>query len=136
MRAQQRIDVYLLYRALVGPQLTLRAYAARELGRQGSSESLPFLIDALTDESQHVGSSYPDPGMATTRYWANESLKKLTGEDFGFIWNAPRASRAEAVVKWRAWFASVDLAMPRQSPVSESYESWGRQKEFFSRGGF
>ena len=95
-----------MHQALNGPQTTLRAYAARALGKQGNETSIPYLIDALSDDSFHVGANYIDPGMATTRYWANESLKKLTEEDFGFIWNEPREKRIQAIVRWQNWYFS------------------------------
>lgn len=101
---KETIPAVLLYRALVGPQTTLRAYAATELGEQGSRTSVAYLIDALADESVHVGANYREPGMAATRYRANESLKKITGEDFGFVWNGPPQDRQGAIARWRAWY--------------------------------
>jgi hypothetical protein len=98
----EKIEINLLHQALNGPQTALRADAARILGEQGNETSIPYLIDALSDESMHVGAKYPEAGMVTTRYWANESLKKLTKEDFGFIWNDPE--RIHAIIKWRKWY--------------------------------
>lgn len=100
----ERIPLPILYQALIGPQLTLRAYAARELGKYGDGTSVPYLIDALSDESMHVGAGYIKPGMNTTRYWANESLKTLTGEDFGFVWDDFIPKRNEAISQWRDWY--------------------------------
>lgn len=98
------IDLKLIYQSLIGPQTTLRAYAARYLGAHGNNTSIPYLIDALSDESMHVGAKYIKAGMATTRYWANDSLEKLTGNDFGFIWNDPRNKRDEAIKRWQQWW--------------------------------
>jgi ankyrin repeat protein len=98
------IDLKLIYQSLIGPQTALRAYAARYLGTHGNGTSIPYLIDALADESMHVGAEYPEAGMATTRYWANDSLKKLTGKDFGFIWNDPKNKRDEAIKRWQQWW--------------------------------
>lgn len=100
----EQIDLAKLYQALKGPQTTLRAYAARELGNYGDNSSVPYLIDALSDESMHVGANYIEPGMATTRYWANDSLKKFTGQDFGFVRNDPIEKREEAIIRWQRWF--------------------------------
>ena len=100
----EKIDLPKLYQALNGPQTTLRAYAARELGKYGDMTSVPYLIDALSDESFHVGALYLKAGMETTRYWANESLKSLTGEDFGFVWNDPVEKRNAAIARWREWY--------------------------------
>lgn len=100
----KKIEINLLHQALNGPQTALRADAARILGDEGNETSIPYLIDALSDNSVHVGADYIEPGMATTRYWANESLKKLTGEDFGFIWNDSEDKRVEAIKRWREWY--------------------------------
>ena len=104
MENKEKIPVKTLHQALKASQLTLRAYAARELGNQGNETSIPYLIDALSDDSSHVGAKYIKAGMETTRYWANESLKKLTGEDFGFIWDDPKEKRIRAIFRWQEWY--------------------------------
>ncbi|MCA9395222.1 MAG: HEAT repeat domain-containing protein [Candidatus Omnitrophica bacterium] len=104
IETKEEIPLLLLYQALVGPQTTLRAYAATALGEHGNRTSIAYLIDALADDSVHVGANYREAGMATTRYRANESLKKLTGKDFGFVWNDPAEQRQEAIARWREWY--------------------------------
>jgi hypothetical protein len=103
----EKIELALVYQALIGPQTALRADAARYLGIQGDETSILHLIDALADDSMHVGASYPKAGMATTRYWANESLMKVTGEDFGFVWNDPIGEREKAIGRWRVWYSKI-----------------------------
>jgi hypothetical protein len=93
-----------LYCALVANQGYLRAKAAQQLGEVGDATSIPYLIDALNDDVQHVGAKYPDGGMNRTCYWANESLKKITRQDFGFHWNDSKAERESASKRWRDWF--------------------------------
>jgi hypothetical protein len=100
----EKIEFELLCQALLGPQMTLRAYAATLLGESGDKHAIPFLIDALSDESGHVGANYPDPGDATTRHRANKALKKLTGQDFGFVWNDPEETRQASIDKWIEWY--------------------------------
>lgn len=90
-----------LHRALISCQ---SLYAAKALGETGDKTSLPYLIDALSDESFVIGATWAEPGMETTRYWANESLKKLTNRDFGYKWDDLFAERHEAVKKWAAWY--------------------------------
>lgn len=101
---REQIPLRSLLQALKSSQLTLRAYAARELGTYNNETSIPYLIDSLCDDSFHVGINYMYPGMATTRYWANDSLKNLTGEDFGFSWSDAINKRMNAVSRWREWY--------------------------------
>ena len=105
IQKDEKIDLNLIYQALIGSQTALRADAARYLGTHGDETSVSHLIDALGDDSFHVGGDYIKPGMETTRYWANDSLKKLTGQDFGFVWNDPKKKREAAISRWRAWYS-------------------------------
>lgn len=104
IEGDEEIDLSLVYQALFGPQTYLRACAARYLGTHGDETSIPFLIKALEDDSSHVGIQYRDAGMLTTRYWANDSLRKLTGRDDGFKWDDPEEKRDEAISRWRTWY--------------------------------
>ena len=103
----EKIALPLVYQALIGPQTALRADAARYLGAHGDETSIAHLITALGDDSMHVGDDYVKPGMETTRYWANDSLKKLTGQDFGFVWNDPKKKREAAILRWRTWYSKA-----------------------------
>ena len=98
-----KVEGRVLVQALNGPQLTLRALAATALGNHGP-EAIPYLIDALSDQSVHEGADYLDPGMATTRHRANEALKKLTKKDFNFSWNDPDSEREQAIGRWIQWY--------------------------------
>ena len=106
-RTKQKLPVKLLCRGLAAGQMTVRARSAMLLGDQGHRSSVPYLIDTLSDQSRHDGANYPEAGMATTRYWANESLKKLTQQDFGFAWNDPEEDRNKAIARWRTWYLSI-----------------------------
>ncbi len=96
-------DSSVVHQALLSGHLTLRAYAATYLGKHGTAQSVPYLIDALSDESAHVGGNYSDGGMATTRHRAKQALAQLTGEDFRFQWASPLEDRNLAVAKWKDW---------------------------------
>lgn len=111
----KKVDRDTLHRALISDQKSLRADAARLLGEVGDATSVPHLIDALSDQSHHVGADYSNPGMATTRYWANASLKKLTKQDFGFVWDAPEVERQAAIKRWQVWY----------HPIWDGSEEWG-----------
>ena len=102
-----------VHKALTGDQLTLRAYAATYMGKYGTAESAALLIDALSDESVHVGANYKDAGMATTRHRAKLGLKELTGEDFGFKWDAPSEERQAAIDKWKDWLSERSIILEK-----------------------
>lgn len=93
-----------LHQGLFAAQTTIRAFSAKLLADNGDAESIPYLIDALSDQSAHVGAEYPKPGMHTTRYWAGHALMKLTKKDFGFIWNDSEKRREKAIARWRSWY--------------------------------
>ena len=116
-----------VHRALTGNQLTYRAYAATYMGKHGTYESAPLLIDALSDESAHVGANYVDAGMATTRHRAALALKELTGEDFGFVWDDPIEKREEAIEKAGKWLAERDLVIEkiRTYLKDNNLDEWG-----------
>jgi len=101
---REKVQFDILCQALIAPQTTLRAYAASLLCESGHKRAIPFLIDALSDESVHVGADYLDPGDATTRHRANKALMKLTGQDCGFVWSDPKETRQAAIQKWIAWY--------------------------------
>jgi hypothetical protein len=86
----------------------------------GDDSSIPFLIDALSDMSMHDGALYSKPGMETTRFWANESLKQLTNNDFGFVWNAPEKKRQKAINRWQQWYSQTIGATNVATPDANS----------------
>jgi len=102
-----------VHQALVSDHLTLRAYAATYLGKYGTVDSVAYLIDALSDESGHVGANYLDPAMATTRHRAKLALTELTGEDFGYEWNAPLPKRGLAIEQWIMWFNERNVVIDK-----------------------
>ena len=103
---RERIETDTLLRALISDQTTLRARAAHLLGATGDAAVVPALIGALFDESSHVGAKYHEADMHTTRWWANDSLKTLTKQDFDFRWDAPEAERETAINRWNQWLAA------------------------------
>ena len=70
------------------------------MASHGDLSDVPYLVDALSDESQHVGASYPYAGMSTTRYWANVALICITKQDLGYRWDDPIESRKAAIRRW------------------------------------
>jgi hypothetical protein len=103
---QKKTDPYEAIAALKVGQLTLRAYAARYMGGSGDKNFIPYLIEALSDDSIHVGAKYQDAGMASTRYNAYLSLKKLSGKAFPYSWKADHKTRVAQQKVWEEWFFS------------------------------
>ena len=97
----------MIRRGLVGSQMTFRAYSAQWLIEHGTIEDVPFLIDALSDESGHVGANYPLAGMATTRYWANIALIVICKTSYDFQWDASKEKRKYSISLWVQHWESI-----------------------------
>lgn len=111
-RIGEKVPIKLLHQGLFAGQTTVRAYSASLLGDHGNRSSVPYLIDALSDQTMHVGAEYVKAGMSTTRYRAQESLKKLTKKDFGFVWDDPEEKRNQSIQRWREWYRNNTKAKP------------------------
>jgi hypothetical protein len=101
------VDKSIIRRGLNSDHWTLRADCARYLASHGELSDVPYLIDALADESQHAGADYPYAGMATTRYWANVALVCITKLDLGYRWDDPVAKRDQAIERWGNYWQST-----------------------------
>ncbi len=86
----------------------IRAMAATYLGRYGTYESVPLLINALSDESSYIDMNSKNRGLGTTRHRAYLALKELTGEDFGFQWDSPIEERNVVIKKYKTWLKERD----------------------------
>lgn len=102
-----KIDKSIIRRGLISDQMALRADCARYLAFHGDLSDVPYLLDALSDESMHVGANHPYAGMATTRYWANVALISITKNDLGYRWDDPVERRREAIHRWAAYREST-----------------------------
>jgi hypothetical protein len=80
------------FRAMFHPAPVVRAGAVSLYDDQPDAVAIPAWIGRLDDK---------DP---VVRMAANESLKKRTGQDFGYVAWAEQPDRAPAVVKWKAWW--------------------------------
>ena len=63
--------------------------------------AVPALIDRLND---------PD---SVVRLSTNETLKRRTGQDFGFVAWSEAPERAQAVARWQAWWQAQPGAASR-----------------------
>ena len=68
-----------------------RIHAIVEAGEQGRQEAVPLLVDRLEDEDEAV------------RFFAIQSLERITGESRGYRYYDPPGLRARAVRRWRSW---------------------------------
>lgn len=103
----EAVDKSIIRRGLISGQTALRADCARYLAWHGDLSDLPYLIDALSDESVHVGARHLYVGMMTTRYWANVALISITKQDLGFRWDDQIERRKEAITRWKNHWSSV-----------------------------
>jgi len=72
-----------------------RLRACKKLGEFGATEAIPDLIHALDDENSLI------------RKAANQSLIKITGQDFGYNPSAQRSVRLWAIEKWEDWYDDI-----------------------------
>lgn len=96
------------------PAAINRARAVAFGNSQSDAVAIPVLIDRLTDD---------DP---VVRLASHESLKKRTGQDFGYLPYAEGDELANSVGRWRQWWSasqngrmfagSQPMASPQASP--------------------
>lgn len=83
----------LLFRALSNPSIKVRRKAIEVLKKRNEMIAVYKLISALND---------PSPDVRSDANWA---LINITGENFDFNADDPPKKRAEAVKRWKAWWA-------------------------------
>jgi hypothetical protein len=76
------------------PNPEIRRAAALVCGMKADRTHVPRLIELLTDREQSVGTA------------ARETLKVLSGEDFGPMPGAGLADRRKSVAEWKYWWKS------------------------------
>jgi len=79
-----------LYTRLQSEDHQVRIQAVVEAGRTGDRGAVPYLVELLGD-------------APAVRLFAIESLRRITGRDFGYRSYADEASRREAIGRWRRW---------------------------------
>ena len=94
-----------LYRDFQAEDPAVRMEAVKTAARLQDRQSLPYLVDRLTDSEAEV------------RFAAIMALKEMTGEDRGYRYYEPAAQRAEAVGRWRQWLASRPADGPATQPA-------------------
>ena len=92
------------FREMSNPAPVVRAGAVGLGDDQPEYVAVPAWITRLADK---------DP---VVRMASNESLKKRTGQDFGFVAWAEPDERAVAVARWKAWWKERSRGAPTASP--------------------
>jgi len=102
------------------PAAINRARAVAFGFQHSDAAAIPALIDRLTDD---------DP---VVRLASHESLKKRTGQDFGYLPYAEGDELAASVSRWRQWWSSASsgrmvagsrpLPSPQASPQAAPYQ--------------
>lgn len=87
---EDRISPLVLH-ALGDPDAAVRRMAVFACGILKIKQAVSSLISLLNDAEREVQQA------------ANESLKKITAEDFGFNPNGAQNSKKEAIAAWRVW---------------------------------
>lgn len=87
-------DIAFLSSGLADENVYVRMQTIEVLARAGNLAAVPFLIDALDDESENV------------RFAAANQLSLSTGHSFGFKQMAPESERQQAIVRWKAWWVN------------------------------
>jgi hypothetical protein len=78
-------------RDIQSPDPCIRMKAVIYAGNSKDKRAIPLLVDRLEDEDEAV------------RVATIESLKQITGKDFGYRSFDPPYVRAKAVQQWRQW---------------------------------
>ena len=94
------------FRSLANAAPHVRSRAATMGDGLPESVAVPALIDRLNDPDEVVQLS------------ANASLKRRTGQDFGFKpWSNP-AERAESIRRWESWWRGRQAGMSNAAVVA------------------
>ncbi|HEX9794954.1 MAG TPA: HEAT repeat domain-containing protein [Planctomycetota bacterium] len=83
-----------LYPLLADPYEFMRFLAAHTLGQWEAKAAVPHLIEALLDEK---------PFVREAAIW---SLRRLSKQDFGFDYTAPRDELVRAYEAWKTWWSA------------------------------
>lgn len=83
-----------------------RIEAIVQAGEQRDRGAVPHLVDRLTDSEADV------------RFFAIESLERITGKTMGYEYYAPREQRRQAVERWRDWLRERGPAATRPAPAT------------------
>ncbi len=93
------------FRGILHPSPIVRARSVGLGENLPDWKRIPTLIDGL-------GDSEPVVAMA-----ANEELKTLTGQDFGYVAWGDLAERSAAQARWRAWWDARQAGLAKNRTI-------------------
>jgi hypothetical protein len=79
---------------LTDPDPSVKIPAMRQAVQRHDQSAIPILIKNLEND---------DPAV---RFYAIDALRKLTGQDFGFLYYSDDDVRRPAVERWKSWLAA------------------------------
>jgi HEAT repeat protein len=93
---------------LTDPDPSVKIPAIELAARQHDMSAIPTLINNLDSA---------DPAI---RFYANDALRKLTGQDFDYLFYADQDVRRPAVLRWKAWYAASNHGSSVRCPAAAS----------------
>lgn len=74
----------------------VKILAMKQAAERMDRTKLPLLIDQLDNDD------------AAVRFYAIESLRRITGEQFGYNYYDPMVQRSAAIERWKQWLNQSD----------------------------
>ena len=84
-----------------------RTQGMMAIGERRDWSRIPNLMDGLDDDD------------VTVRHMAVQSLRDMTGRNYGYVPYARERERRQAVQQWRAWWKAEGHKGPSAAPVGE-----------------
>ncbi|MCK5114040.1 MAG: HEAT repeat domain-containing protein [Phycisphaerae bacterium] len=100
-----------IYQRLQNEDPAVRVAAVVEAGNTKNEKTVPLLIDRLSDTESDV------------RMFSGIALRKITGQNFGWLSWDSRIKRDEAIRRWRQWAKKTDSAVVSTSATSTTRPS-------------
>ena len=86
--------------SFTSPDPASKLYAIVRAGHERDASAVPQLIEQLNSDDQAV------------RMYAIGALRRITGEDHGFVYYAPPAKREEAIARWLKAYSANAANVP------------------------
>ena len=90
----------------VGPGGCTEPTGPRTIANPDPAVKIPAIKQAVIDDDRAAAAAMIDnldSDDSAVRLYAIEGLRRLTGQDFGYVYYAGRAERDPAIEKWKQW---------------------------------